>query len=142
MNYIILFDNNNIFLNGSIYDIYIFNNTYANIVLLTQISFKLQNYNLYLCLYPCNKSYIHFDKNVDIKYIDYDKDNELFIKRIKYASNFTLKTDIIYLNFYFIYTIKKYYLNKQIVYSYNINSIELYKKINTMNLYKSVALII
>ncbi len=84
MNYIIIFDNN-IFLNSSIYDINTNTIINTNTVLLTQISFKLQNYNLYLCLYPCNKSYIHFDKNVDIKYIDYDKDNELFIKPIKFA---------------------------------------------------------
>ena len=141
MNYIIIFDNN-IFLNSSIYDIYTNTIINTNTVLLTQISFKLQNYNLYLCLYPGNKSYIHFDKNVDIKYIDYDKDNELFIKRIKYASNFTLKTDIIYLNFYFIYTIKKYYLHKQIRYFFGLsNSIKSYKIFNTMNLYKVVALI-
>jgi hypothetical protein len=110
---------------------------------LTEVSIKLQDDNLYLCLYPFNKSFIHFDKFIN-KFINQsDRDGYEPFKRIFYNSNFTLKKNIIYLNFYFIYMILKYYLHKKIGYSHGfINGIESYKIFNTMNLYKIVALII
>ena len=110
---------------------------------LTHVSNKLQDDNLYLSLYPCNKSFIHFDKFI-IKIINQsDRDYYEPFKRIFYNSNFTLKKNIIYLNFYFIYMILKYYLHKKIGYFFGfINGIESYKIFNTMNLYKIVALII
>jgi len=110
---------------------------------LTKVSINLPDNNLYLCLYPFNKSYIYFDKYINKFVNQSDRDDYEPFKRIHYASNFTLKQNIIYLNFYFIYMILKYYLNKQISYFFGfINGIESYKNFNTMNLYKIVALII
>jgi len=135
-----IFEYDGIILENNNYDISLYYKN-KNTVSLYVIDFKLQRNDLHLCLYPGNKSHIYFDKNlsinINIKYGDID-----IFKRIHYTSNFTLKTDIIYLNLYFLYTIKKYYLQKQIVYSYDTESIELYKKFNTMNSYKLIALII
>jgi hypothetical protein len=130
-------EHNNIIVKYNNYNIYLYYAKYKTELI--EIPFKLHRNNLYLCLCPCIKSYIYFDKIRNQK--DYYEPIKR-IKRIIYKSNFTLNKNIIYLNFYFIYTIKKYYLHKHISYFYGfINSIESYKKFNTMNLYKVVALI-
>ena len=111
---------------------------------LNSIKSILQDFTLYLYLYSnINESNILFDKILTTFVNSEDDIGNESIKRITYNSNFTLNKDVIYLNLYFIYTIKKYYLHKHISYFYGfINSIESYKKFNTMNLYKNVALIL
>jgi hypothetical protein len=125
-------------INNNTYEIYLY--IYESKTELTNITVKIQECNLYLNLVPSNQSRIIYEKNIKKKLQYYDDFEP--IKCTFYISNFTLNKDIVYLNFYFIYMIHKFYSHKIKVYYYILDGIKSYKKFNTMNLYKNVALII
>jgi len=127
-----------IMLNNNNYEIYFYN--YASKTELTNITVKIQEYKLYLYFKPCDKSYIFYDKKIKRNLQFYNAFEP--IKRTIYMSNIPLNKYIVYLHFYFIYTIHKFYSYKNKYYYYIFDGINLYKKFNTMNLYKNVALII
>ena len=122
-NYIVCSNSNsniNINIDNNIYELY-------------KIIIKLQRQSLYLYFYPSMMSHMLLTKSIGF-----------LTKYINYSSEFKSNRNIIYLNFYLIYMIKKYYLNKSIFYSddFDLDDISSCKKFNTMILNKIVALII
>lgn len=94
---------------------------------------NLQMDNLYFYFNPNYKPTLHLHINIS--------NNTKSIYYILSLSN--LNKNMISLNFYYIYIIKKYYLNQIKCYSFGIYSKkELYKQFNTMKLNKIVAIII
>ena len=116
------------------YTINLINNKYKNEI--NEIQIKLQSGDLYFALYSDKKSCIYFNKYIINKYGKKETN-----KLLSYDTKINIKVYINYLGYYLIYIIKKYYSIKHKTYCSCFDSMELYKKFNTMSLYKIVALI-
>jgi len=138
-------EHNNIIVKFNNYNIYLYYYKYKTELI--EITFKIQRNDLYLCLYPCTKSnfryckFLNIIRNDNISLNDKISINMSIFKQIYCRTDLSLNKNNIYLNFYFIYTIKKYYFHKYICYSFLVDHLKLHKKFNTMNLYKIIALI-